>query len=201
MPPKSTNYTGEMRLYSPDGSRYYLTESERARFIETVKHMPPMARLFCLTLVYTGCRISEARFMRRGDVQLKDHRVVLKTLKRRTSGHVREVPIPDILVEEFLRLHFAQMHQQNAWLFSDGEEPPPRISCYRWVKTAMAHAQIVGEQACPKGLRHGYGVHATRRGVQLHMLQKWMGHAHMTTTAIYATALGPEEMAVAARMW
>ena len=109
MPPKSTNYTGEMRLYSPDGSRYYLTESERARFIETVKHMPPMARLFCLTLVYTGCRISEARFMRRGDVQLKDHRVVLKTLKRRTSGHVREVPIPDILVEEFLRLHFAQM--------------------------------------------------------------------------------------------
>lgn len=65
----------------------------------------------------------------------------------------------------------------------------------------MADAGIVGAQACPKGLRHGYGIHATSCGVQLHMLQKWMGHASMQTTAIYATALGPEELEIAGRMW
>lgn len=65
----------------------------------------------------------------------------------------------------------------------------------------MAAAGIVGGQACPKGLRHGYGIHAIRSGVQLNMLQKWMGHASITTTAIYANALGKEELEIADRMW
>jgi integrase len=54
---------------------------------------------------------------------------------------------------------------------------------------------------CPKGLRHGYGVHAIGSGVPLNMLCKWMGHASMEVTAIYANALGAEEQGIAARMW
>ncbi len=65
----------------------------------------------------------------------------------------------------------------------------------------MAKAEICGNQACPKGLRHGYGVEAIRSGVPLNLLQKWMGHASMTTTAIYANASGAEELAIADRMW
>jgi site-specific recombinase XerD len=65
----------------------------------------------------------------------------------------------------------------------------------------MERAEIVGPQASPKGLRHGYGIHAVRSGVQLHMLQKWMGHASMTTTAIYVNAVGDEELEIADRMW
>jgi hypothetical protein len=33
------------------------------------------------------------------------------------------------------------------------------------------------------------------------MLSKWMGHADIKTTAIYANALGEEQRAIAARMW
>jgi hypothetical protein len=33
------------------------------------------------------------------------------------------------------------------------------------------------------------------------MLSKWMGHASLEVTAIYANALGTEELALAARMW
>jgi len=65
----------------------------------------------------------------------------------------------------------------------------------------MNEACIAGPQATPKGLRHGYGIHAVRSGVQLHMLQKWMGHASMSTTAIYAKAVGSEELEIADRMW
>ena len=65
----------------------------------------------------------------------------------------------------------------------------------------MSQANIYGPQACPKGLRHGYGIHAVRSGVQLHMLQKWMGHTSMSTTAIYANAVGSEELEIADRMW
>ena len=52
-----------------------------------------------------------------------------------------------------------------------------------------------------KGLRHGFGINATTNGVQLNMLKKWMGHASIETTAIYADAIGKEEQDIAARMW
>ncbi len=33
------------------------------------------------------------------------------------------------------------------------------------------------------------------------MLSKWMGHASLEVTAIYANALGEEQHNIAARMW
>jgi integrase/recombinase XerD len=38
-------------------------------------------------------------------------------------------------------------------------------------------------------------------GIPLNLLQRWLGHAQLTTTAIYANAVGPEERTIAARMW
>ena len=57
-----------------------------------------------------------------------------------------------------------------------------------------------GSHACPKGLRHGFSVQAVSRGIALNMVQKWLGHAQVTTTAIYANAVGGEEQSIAARM-
>ena len=37
--------------------------------------------------------------------------------------------------------------------------------------------------------------------IPLNMLQKWMGHADMKTTAIYANAVDEEEAGLAAKMW
>jgi hypothetical protein len=34
-----------------------------------------------------------------------------------------------------------------------------------------------------------------------HACPKWLGHAQLTTTAIYANAVGEEEQSIAARMW
>ena len=69
------------------------------------------------------------------------------------------------------------------------------------MKEALAVAGIEGIQASPKGLRHALGVAAVGRGIPLNMVQRWLGHAQLTTTAIYAEAVGEEERAIAARMW
>ncbi|WP_211337854.1 tyrosine-type recombinase/integrase [Blastomonas fulva] len=53
----------------------------------------------------------------------------------------------------------------------------------------------------PKGLRHCFGVAAIQSQVPLNMVQRWLGHADMRTTAIYASAVGPEERSIAQRMW
>lgn len=70
------------------------------------------------------------------------------------------------------------------------------------VKAVMDAATISdGPHKTPKGLRHGFGIAAMQAGVQLNMLKKWMGHADLKTTAIYADAIGDEEREIAARMW
>lgn len=80
--------------------------------------------------------------------------------------------------------------------------PWSRMTAWRRVQEVMAAADITpGPHACPKGLRHGFGINAISKGVPLNLLQKWLGHAQLSTTAIYANAIGQEEQNIAARMW
>jgi len=77
-----------------------------------------------------------------------------------------------------------------------------RPTAWRQVKGVMDAAGIgAGPQASPKGLRHGFGVAAVSAGIPLNMVQKWLGHAQLSTTAIYAAAVGDEEHHIASRMW
>jgi site-specific recombinase XerC len=52
-----------------------------------------------------------------------------------------------------------------------------------------------------KGLRHAFGLHAIRCGVQLNLMQRWLGNASMATTAIYLQAMGNGELEIASCMW
>ena len=54
----------------------------------------------------------------------------------------------------------------------------------------MGAADIRSLPATPKGLRHGFGVHAVMCGIPLNLIQKWLGHADIATTAIYTNVLG-----------
>jgi integrase/recombinase XerD len=65
----------------------------------------------------------------------------------------------------------------------------------------MRQPGLGGPHASPKGLRHGFGVAAVSAGIPLKLVQKWLGHAQLTTTAIYADAVGAEEQDIARRMW
>ena len=74
-------------------------------------------------------------------------------------------------------------------------------TAYTRVIEIMARAGIAGPQASPKGLRHGFGVACIEKGIPLNLVQRWLGHAQLSTTAIYADAVGEEERHIAARLW
>ncbi|WP_415404127.1 tyrosine-type recombinase/integrase [Tateyamaria sp. SN3-11] len=186
-----------MRLYSARNERLYLNSHELQRFVAAAERMPTPIRRFCLTLAYTGVRISEARYLRGEDLQFDARILSERSLKKRDKSEVREVPMPQALVSEFC----FELREPDHWLWPVGMGPVPRITAYRWVKDVMRRAEISGPKACPKGLRHGYAARATMTGVPAHMLQKWMGHASMKTTAIYATLLGPDQLFVSDWMW
>jgi len=182
-----------MRLYGQDGTRLYINEIERKRFVAAANASSRRVRTLCLTLAYTGCRLSEALALTGNSFGLDQSTVTVRTLKKRDRHMFREIPIPPALCE-MIECDRYRAPTEQLW-------PMCRATAWRQVKAVMAQADIFGKQATPKGLRHGFGVHGCFRGVQLHMLQKWMGHANISTTAIYANAIGPEEYAIAARMW
>ena len=64
----------------------------------------------------------------------------------------------------------------------------------------MRMARIEGPQACPKGLRHDFGIAAVTAGVPLPTIAAVPGHANVATTAIYTTAAGVEAWGFLAKM-
>lgn len=198
---QSTN-TSEMRLYDRQKRRLYMNAAEREQFLMAAMRAAPEVRTLCLTLFYTGSRISEALELSPPSVQVSARTITFRTLKKRKKLVMREVPIPKLLAEDLAQtFDLATSSDATAPLWRQGDKRLTRGQAYRFIKARMREADIEGAQACPKGLRHGYGVHAIRSGVQLNMLSKWMGHASLTTTAIYATAIGREELEIADRMW
>lgn len=197
----ATSYSSEMRLYGVGQQRLYINASERVRFLQAAEQAEPEVRTLCLTLTYTGCRISEALALTPLSIQAEARLITIHTLKRRKANVVREVPVPQVLISALRAIHDIHASDQGKPLWQHKGVRVCRSTAYRWIKAVMTQAGIEGAQASPKGLRHGYGIHAIRSGVQLNMLQKWMGHSSMDTTAIYANAIGAEELAIADRMW
>jgi predicted nicotinamide N-methyase len=62
--------------------------------------------------------------------------------------------------------------------------PWSRMTGWRRVRDVMAQAGIRGPHGSPKGLRHGFGVAAVTADVPLNLVQTWLGHAQLSTTAI-----------------
>jgi integrase len=191
-----------MQLYDTNGRRKYLTPAERQEFIRASESCLRQVRTFCETLAHTGCRISEALALTADRVDVDDGVLVIESLKKRRKGVYRAIPVPPSFLETLEQVH-------NLKAARGGEDrgrgvflwPWSRPTAWRHVRSVMRAAKIAGLHASPKGLRHGFGIKAVVSNVPLNMTQKWLGHAQLATTAIYADATGPEEKQLAERMW
>ncbi len=179
--------------YDRAGHRKYLTRAEGEKFLARASQLPKLRALFCLTLYYTGCRISEALNLTGIDFDLELKAVRIRSLKKRDQEEVRRIPLPAFLVSELLKIT-ASFPDQRIWAFS-------RITGWRIIRSVMNTAEISGIHATCKGLRHGFGVRAALEQIPLSQIQRWMGHADPTTTAIYLDVQDKEERALIKRTW
>lgn len=187
-------------IYARSGARKYINASERASVIAAAARLEVERALFVATLVWTGARVSEVLALRPRAFQVTSGVVAIKTLKRRRPV-MREVPIPPALMQALdEHFHLAVAQQED----DAGDAPLWRFcreTAWRIVKGVMERAGVQGRAACPRGLRHGFGIGTLQAGVPITLVQRWMGHAHLSTTAIYADVSGPEEYALAERYW
>ena len=189
-------------LYDRRGSRKYLTTEERAAFIAAAEMAEPEVATFCLTLAHTGARISEVLATTPRLIDASAAVLIFQCLKRRSAGVYRGVPVPEKLLLRLEAVHKIAAAQNDPQHGDLRLWPWCRTTAWQRVKERMKEAGIPHARAMPKALRHAFGVQGTvEAGVPLNIMQKWMGHARIETTAIYANAVGREERILANRMW
>ena len=190
-------------LFTIDGKRKYLDEAEQGRFLAAAALLDRAeVRTLCMTLAYTGCRISEALALSADRVDLSSRVITLRTLKQRGKTRYRSVPVPDELLEALELVHRVRKTQKSkdggasALLWSWGRTQATKHIC-----AVMKAAGIEGAQAVPKGLRHGFGARMALKTRNPRLVQKWLGHTKIENTLIYMDLVGAEEHAEAVNAW
>src|SRR4051794_27523177 len=146
-----------MQLFDAEGRRLYFTEEERRAFVAAAPKAPREVRTFCGVLPATGCRISEALALTVQQIALSGRVVVFESLKKRTRGVFRAVPVPPELLDTLDMVHGIREAQRRGqakallWPWS-------RMTAFRRVQEGIAAAGLPGgPPPRPHGPRPGLG--------------------------------------------
>src|SRR5918992_1100798 len=140
-----------MQLYDRHGHRLYLTSSERDAFRKAAEKALREVRTYCHTLLYTGCRPSEALALTADRVDFQAQAVTFESRKKRRPGIYRAVPVPAALLDALDLVHGIRDRKTRAHLWTWSLK-----TAYTRVIEVMETAGIAGPQASPKGFRDGF---------------------------------------------
>lgn len=188
-------------LFTFDGKRKYLSRQELDAFILAAHTLErPEVRTLALVLAHSGCRLSEALALTAQSIDISQGVIVFQTLKQREALRYRAVPLPDTTLDALELVHRLRKTQKSKaktrplWAWG-------RTQAWKHIKAVFEVAGIKGVQASPKGLRHGFAVRAMETTRNPRLVQKWLGHRSLETTAIYMDLVGSEERQSAIEMW
>jgi site-specific recombinase XerD len=179
-------------LIDQRGTRKYLVARERLAFVYAASNKAEAVSTFCLTIAFTGARISEVLALTANRIDVADETIIFETLKQRGKKVFRAIPIPRALIP--LLAAYGAGKEGRLWSWG-------RTTGWKVVKNVMREAGIAECLCKPKALRHSFAVEAGQKGIPLNIVQRWLGHARIETTAIYASAIGDEERNLARRAW
>jgi site-specific recombinase XerD len=164
-----------------------LSQEEVHRILAQVRREPHRT---CLSLLYgCGLRLKEGVTMQVGDI---DSSRMMVHVRRGKGAKDRYVPLAESTLTQ-LRTFWAT-HRHPIWLF-----PAPPVRDQRWadvtrpihestVQKAMRQAvrsSGVHKKATPHTLRHSWATHLLEVGVNLRLIQQWLGHSSLSTTLKY----------------
>ncbi len=138
----------------------------------------------CLTTIYAcGLRLLEGVHLQVKDI---DGERQLLHICQGKGGKDRYVPLPSACLK-MLRGHWLT-HRNPLWLFpssfEDANQPMHESGVQRAFRAAARQSGI-HKKATVHTLRHSYATHLLEAGVNLRIIQSYLGHASPATTAIY----------------
>jgi integrase/recombinase XerD len=161
---------------------------------EEVRQILSQVRLLryrtCLTTIYCcGLRLQEGTHLQVSDM---DSARKLIHVHRGKGGKDRYVPLPDSTLE--LLRQYWKTHANPVWIFPasgrggihrpTAEKPMP-IGNVQDALGAALRASGIRKKASVHTLRHSYATHLLEAGVNLRLIQEYLGHNSAETTALY----------------
>lgn len=162
--------------------------------VEEVRSVLAEIRLFryraCLTTIYScGFRLQEGTHLQIPDI---DSARMVVHVHLGKGAKDRYVPLPERTLG-MLR-EFWKTHRNPVWIFPapgrsyngmpTATEPMHKSNVQSAFKDALARAGI-HKRASVHTLRHSYSTHLLEAGVNLRLIQEYLGHNSPNTTAVY----------------
>jgi site-specific recombinase XerD len=156
-----------------------------------LKAATPLHNQVYFTTVYTlGLRLHEALYLQPADI---DSQRLQVHVHRGKGAKDRYVPLPeDTLL--LLRAYW-KTHRNKTWLFPatgrdqqqrpTATEPMSRNSVQGAFRKAKQRAAITKTGLAIHALRHSYATHLLEAGVNLRLIQLYLGHTRLETTMLY----------------
>jgi site-specific recombinase XerD len=163
----------------------------------------PSMHCFFTTVYSMGLRLQEALHLQVADI---DSRRMLVHIHRGKGAKDRLVPLPPATLD-VLRAYY-RTHRNPVWIFPaesrnhgtapTATKPMSESSVQGVIKAVLKQLNWDNRGIRTHTLRHCYATHLLEAGVSLKLIQKYLGHAHLTSTMIYlhTTTVG-EEAAIA----
>lgn len=143
----------------------------------------------CMKLIYVcGLRISEGVSLQVDEIDSQRNQLHIRNSKGRKD---RRVPLPDQVLLQLRQLWKTHRHpvwifpQRNGWHFMPkADTHMSQVGVAKTFKMALTESDVK-KSATVHTLRHSWATHLLEAGVDLHVLQSWLGHSSIKTTSHY----------------
>jgi integrase/recombinase XerD len=157
-----------------------LSRDEEKRLIHAAYREKGERGLLIKTLFQTGARVAEFVNIHVEDFYLDEAMILISKGK---GGKSRYVPIlPDLAHE--LRTYLG--NRTTGYLFESKRNLPYSPRRIQQVVKAIAEKAKIAKRVYPHILRHSVATTLLERGMPMEQIQKFLGHANLETTQIYA---------------
>ena len=147
----------------------------------------------CLTTIYScGLRLSEGTQLKVEDIDGDRGFINVRHSKGHMGKKDRNVPLPQKTLE-LLREQW-KSHRNEVWLFPSAghggtsmpyaTKPVSKSSVQAALRSALKTTGI-NKKATVHTLRHSWATHLLEAGVNLRLIQVWLGHSSPATTSVY----------------
>ncbi len=146
----------------------------------------------CLLVIYScGLRLLEGATLKVSDID--SQRMVIH-VEQGKGGKDRYVPLPQKTLLELRNWY--KIHRNPTWIFPAGGRgkytdfgnatvPTGKTNIQDAFRDALRKSGI-NKRASVRTLRHSYATHLVELGINLRLIQEYLGHTSPKTTAIYA---------------
>ena len=150
----------------------------------------PARRVLLQTIYATGLRVSEACALRVADIDSAADRMCIRVVQGK--GAKDRYTLLGATLLTALR-QYARRYQPREWLFCDHTGTQPiRVQTAQRAYQGARHRARITKKGGIHTLRHCFATHLLEGGVDLHTIQKLLGHGHIGTTGRYLHLISPQ---------